>query len=105
MHPEKSKNCRHAEYGVGVDLNRNYDFAFGFDGEGSNGDPCEEDYRGPYAFSEPATRQVQNFLEKTPEGKSVKIALNFHAWGNLLVYPFNYLRRYLDAEIVLSENR
>ena len=85
-----------------MDLNRNYDFAFAYDNNGSNGDPCEEDYRGPRAFSEPATQQVKTFLENTPEGKSVKIALNFHAWGNLLVHPFNYVEHQLDAERILS---
>ena len=49
---------------VGVDLNRNYDFAFGFDELGSNSNPCEDDYRGKAPFSEPATRQMKNFLEK-----------------------------------------
>ena len=102
MHPAKSKVCRDKVEGVGVDLNRNYDFAFGYDNNGSNGGPCEEDYRGPMPFSEPATRQIKNFLEETEEGKSVKIALNFHAWGNLLVYPFNYVDRALDSETILS---
>jgi len=88
MHQEK--NCADKIEGPGVDLNRNYDFAFGLDNIGSNGDPCRDDYRGTEPFSEPGSRQIKNFLEKTPEGKSVKIALNFHAWGNLLVYPFSY---------------
>ena len=100
MHP--SVECRDKVEGIGVDLNRNYDFAFAYDNKGSNSNPCEEDYRGPYAFSEPATRQIKNFLEKTEEGQSVKIALNFHAWGNLLVYPFNYVDQSLDAEKLLS---
>ena len=104
MHPEKSKVCRDQIEGVGVDLNRNYDFAFGRDNNGSHGDPCEEDYRGPYAFSEPATRQIKNFLEKTEEGRSVKIAMNFHAWGNLFIYPFNYVDMSLDAEKLLSKS-
>jgi hypothetical protein len=43
--------------GLGVDLNRNYAFMFGHDDNGSRGEdaPCEDDYRGPSAFSEPET--------------------------------------------------
>ena len=39
----------------GVDLNRNYDLAFGMNEEGSSSNPCADDYRGIKAFSEPAT--------------------------------------------------
>jgi hypothetical protein len=31
---------------MGVDLNRNYEYKFGFDNEGSSDNPCQEDYRG-----------------------------------------------------------
>jgi len=41
---------------VGVDLNRNYDFAYAYDDEGSSSNPCDEDFRGQEPFSEPATR-------------------------------------------------
>lgn len=40
----------------GVDLNRNYDFAFGIDERGSSVNPCADDYRGKEPFSEPATK-------------------------------------------------
>ena len=40
---------------MGVDLNRNYGYKFGVTETGSSRDPCAEDYRGPYAFSEPET--------------------------------------------------
>lgn len=54
--------CLEDEY-LGVDLNRNYDFKFGEDNVGSNPNPCAEDYRGPYPFSEPETRAVRDFLQ------------------------------------------
>lgn len=48
----------------GVDLNRNYGYKFGstYD-KGSSSDPCGEDYRGPYAFSEPETQAIRNLVE------------------------------------------
>ena len=85
-----SRTCANNEE-KGVDLNRNYDFAFAHDNVGSSGSPCDEQYRGRNAFSEPATRQIKNFIEKNEEGKSVRIALNLHAYGNLLIHPWNYL--------------
>lgn len=84
---------------VGVDLNRNYDWAFGIDNVGSNGNPCEEDFRGRHAFSEPATKQIKTLIEKTPEGRQIKIALNLHSWGNLLIHPWSYLKKsYFTSE-------
>jgi hypothetical protein len=44
-------------------LNRNYGYEFGFNNDGSSGDPCAEDYRGPYAFSEVETLAVKYFIE------------------------------------------
>ncbi len=73
---------------MGVDLNRNYDFKFALDDIGSSNDPCSEDYRGPYAFSEPETVAVRDFVEKKKD--MIVMALNFHAYGNLFIYPFNY---------------
>ena len=54
---------------------------------GSSKYPCEEDYRGAGPFSEPETAAVRDFVQAHPQ---LRIALNFHAWGNLLVTPFNY---------------
>ena len=36
----------HKRNDIGVDLNRNYDFEFGKDNEGSSGYKCSDDYRG-----------------------------------------------------------
>lgn len=93
---ESSKKCQSRE-DLGIDLNRNYDFAFGNDEDGSNSDPCADDYRGTRPFSEAATRQIRNFIERTVQGQSVKIALNLHAWGNLLVQPWSFSREKITA--------
>lgn len=102
MKPDKQKQCPQSDEDVGVDLNRNYDFAFGIDEEGSSSDPCAEDFRGRHAFSEAATIQIKNFIEETPEGRSVRIALNLHAWGNLLVHPISYLKEPFATEHALK---
>lgn len=48
----------------GVDLNRNYPWAFGeHDDVGSSDDPCSDVYGGPYPFSEPETQAIRNIIE------------------------------------------
>ena len=82
----KTKKCREEDFGV--DLNRNYDYDFGKDNEGSSNDPCQEDYRGEYAFSEPETKAIKDFVDSHP---NIKIVYNYHTWGNLVITPFNCL--------------
>lgn len=70
----------------GVDLNRNYSYQWGLDGEGSSGAEGSATYRGPGAFSEPETRAVRDFVE----AHNFTLALNYHAYGNFLIYPWGY---------------
>ena len=84
-------NCINSEdynsVSIGVDLNRNYGYKFGFDDQGSSGVACNDDYRGKSSFSEPETMAVKTFIENH---KEIKIAFNYHSYGNLLITPFNY---------------
>lgn len=50
------------KYNGGVDLNRNYDYKFALNDTGSSSDPCDEDFRGKYPFSEPETRNIKNYI-------------------------------------------
>jgi len=70
----------------GVDINRNYGYMWGLDNTGSSPDPCDEDYRGSAAFSEPETQAIRDFCE---EHEFVN-ALNYHTYGNLLLYAWGY---------------
>lgn len=83
---EQSKSCPSEDL-MGVDLSRNYDFEFAHDEEGSSGDICSDNYRGPEAFSEPETQAIRKLIQKYP---NIKIALNLHAYGNALNIPYNY---------------
>ena len=81
------KNRRQNEDGsFGVDLNRNYGYEWGFDDAGSSPNPESSTYRGPEAFSEPETQAVRDFCE----AHDFKIALNYHTFGNLLIYPWGF---------------
>ena len=71
---------------TGVDLNRNYGYEWGFDNIGSQPVGSSPWYRGTHAFSEPESEVMRNFINS----KSIKMAINWHSYGNLLIYPWNY---------------
>jgi len=70
----------------GVDLNRNYGYMWGYNNVGSSPDPCNETFRGDSAFSEPEIAAIGDFCES----REFKFALNYHTYGNLLLYPWGY---------------
>ena len=70
----------------GTDLNRNYSYQWGLDDQGSSGNGCDETYRGSSPFSEPETQAIRDFVED----HDFPIALNYHSYSNMLIYPFGY---------------
>ena len=80
------KNRRNNGGSMGVDLNRNYGYMWGLDNSGSSPDPTDETYRGPSAFSEPETQNMKQFVEEN----EFVIALNYHSYSNLLLYPWGF---------------
>ena len=70
----------------GVDPNRNYGYKWGYDNSGSSPYPEEETYRGPSAFSEPEIKNIRDFTNE----HEFKIALNYHSYSNLLLYPWGW---------------
>jgi carboxypeptidase T len=81
------KNRKENEDGsFGVDLNRNYGYNWGFNDFGSSPDPTSSTFRGESAFSEPETQTVRDYCEK----HNFALALNYHTYSNLLIYPWGY---------------
>ncbi len=81
------KNRRiNADNSRGVDLNRNYGYQWGFNDNGSSGQPSSDVYRGKAAFSEPETDLIRRFCN----AHRFQMALNYHTFGNLLIYPWAY---------------
>jgi carboxypeptidase T len=70
----------------GVDLNRNYGEAWGYDNTGSSPDPSSDVYRGPSAFSEPETQMIVEFAGT----HDFKVAMNNHTFSNVIVHPWAY---------------
>ena len=69
----------------GVDLNRNYSFQWGRS-VGSSGVVGSENYRGPFAFSEPETRAVNHLFAS----RRFMGALSYHSYGQLVLSPWGY---------------
>ena len=71
----------------GIDLNRNYGKNWGYDNNGSSPITSSELYRGIGPFSEPETQLMSSFVS----AHDFKMALNYHTYGNLLIYPWGYI--------------
>jgi hypothetical protein len=70
----------------GVDLNRNYEYMWGYDNEGSSPDPESDVYRGSSPFSEPETRAVRDLaLEKAFQGM-----ISYHSFSQVILHPWGY---------------
>jgi carboxypeptidase T len=78
----------------GVDLNRNYNYGWGFN-NGSSGDPCSDTYRGPSAGSEPETQAVKNLLAFAQP----KIGFSVHSEAGRYLNPYGYNDSTVSYEI------
>lgn len=82
------KNRRNNGNGsFGVDLNRNYGYQWGFDNIGSSPNPFSETYRGTGPFSEPESQAIRELCI----ARDFVIALSFHSYGNLWLFPWGYV--------------
>jgi len=98
LRPGWRKN-RRVEAGevVGVDLNRNYSYRFGHDEEGSSSEPLSETYRGSGAFSEPESDALRRLVER----QRFTIAVSYHSFGGLVLYPWGYTRGEVTSDHAL----
>ena len=99
---EDSNACGSNRYDdEGVDLNRNYPTCWSGDCPtshdivkhsdcGSSKKPCDEDYRGTAAFSEPETRAIRDLIV-AQEG-SITTALNFHSFAQQVYMPYSCVK-------------
>jgi hypothetical protein len=83
----------------GVDLNRNYGFQWGYDDDGSSPDPLDPTYRGPAPFSEPET----NAIAELCVARRFRVALNYHSYSNVLIYPWGFLDEETGDSLIYRE--
>lgn len=68
----------------GVDLNRNWAYKWGTLMDDEDSELCGNNYPGPYAFSEPESMQMMNFLKT----QKIQIYLSLHAAAKLILFPY-----------------
>ncbi|MBB3836085.1 murein tripeptide amidase MpaA [Runella defluvii] len=83
----------------GVDLNRNYGYNYALNNTGSSPTQTSDTYRGTAAFSEPETNAVNLFCQQHP----FVTTINFHSYGNYLIYPFESLNPNNNPEQALFQ--
>lgn len=85
------KNRRvNPNFSIGVDLNRNYGFFWGYDDLGSSPNFDNETYRGTGPFSEPETQIYRDFVIS----RNFVIIHNFHTYSDLELWPPGYDREF-----------
>lgn len=81
------KNRRvNANGSKGVDLNRNYPYAWGANDDGSSGSPYSETYRGTGPASEPEAAAMVALARRIKP----LFNLSYHSYGEVLLFPYGY---------------
>jgi carboxypeptidase T len=95
------KNRRNNGTSYGVDLNRNYGTYEMWNGPygGSSTNPSDDTYRGPQPFSEPETFAIDDFMWS----HNIMTCLNYHTYGNYLVFPWGYLASESEDSLTFRE--
>jgi hypothetical protein len=74
----------------GVDLNRNFDVAFGMGAPEADAGCDAENYPGLAAFSEPETQAIQGLAASLP---NLRLFLDYHAPAEQVMIPFAHTRQ------------
>jgi carboxypeptidase T len=74
---------KNARGGYGVDINRNYPFAWN-SCRGSSGSRWAQDFRGDSAGSEPETQVMMNFVSTIRPVFSI----SYHSYSEIVIYPY-----------------
>ncbi|CAJ0956605.1 unnamed protein product, partial [Mesorhabditis belari] len=77
----------------GVDLNRNWDFAFKQTNYPFN-NPCSDEFQGPFPFSEPETRAVRDYVTSRELSGRIHAFFSMHTHGQLWILPYNDHRKH-----------
>ncbi|MGD9347556.1 MAG: M14 family metallopeptidase [Candidatus Aminicenantes bacterium] len=94
------KNMRDNGNGTyGVDPNRNYDYMWGIDNEGSSPASSSYVYRGPASFSEPETQAIRDLFAE----RDFQVAINYHNYSQVIIYPWGYTNEPSELDALLEE--
>ncbi|RWS06403.1 carboxypeptidase B-like protein, partial [Dinothrombium tinctorium] len=86
----------------GADLNRNFDANFCESGASKN--PCEQDFCGPFAFSEAESKVLRDYILK--QKSKLKAYFALHNFGQFWMYPYAHSHKMpsnIDQLVKLSK--
>jgi murein tripeptide amidase MpaA len=95
----RKNRFRNSGGSYGVDLNRNFVWAFG--GPGSSGVQSSETYRGTAALSEKESMAIDKYLDKY--NGTIKVGIDYHSFSQYLLRPWDYSRNPTDDEVALEK--
>lgn len=94
------KNLRdNANGSYGVDPNRNYDYMWGSDNEGSSPFTSSYVYRGPAPFSERETQAIRDLFAQ----RDFQVSINYHNYSQVIIYPWGYTNEPSPLDSLLEE--
>ena len=82
----------------GIDLNRNYAYAWGYDDAGSSPTPASDVYRGGAPFSEPETGAVRDLFLR----RDVRALVSYHSYSQVILYPWGFADAATEKEAELD---
>jgi len=83
---------------IGVDMNRNWGFKWGYDDLGSSPVMNGQTYRGTGPFSEPENQAMRDFIIS----RDIRIIHNSHSYSNLELWPPGYDRVFSTYDDMFS---
>ena len=89
---------KNAHGGYGVDVNRNYPFAWN-SCNGSSSSKGAQDYHGESAASEPETKVMMNFV------KSIHpvFSISYHSYSEIVIYPYGCKGQHTPTKEVVEK--
>lgn len=81
----KNRTINEGSVCLGVDLNRNYSYAWDYPG-GASTDPCDETYRGPSPESEPEILALTSLAA----AQEIRFNISFHSVVGAVLIPWGY---------------
>ncbi len=83
----------------GVDINRNYDYMWGYDNEGSSSVSSSYVYRGPAPFSELETQAIRDLFAQ----RDFQVFISYHNYSQVIIYPWGYTHEPSAIDTLLEE--
>ncbi|KAK8109325.1 hypothetical protein PG984_015126 [Apiospora sp. TS-2023a] len=84
---------------LGRDINRNWEAGWDSNPRGSSTNPCSQTYRGAKPGDAPENAGLDAFVRKVRDKQGIKLYIDWHSYGQLLLFPFGYAETLYAPEL------